>query len=154
MKASSLIFVGSLAAAIIGTVVLVLGWMDNPIPVRVLTVFLGFYAFWGFCIVWTSVDSHMTDLSCLKAADTNIRAAEAALDQVKALAAGTETGLPEQLLALQQETNPVTKYMGLVDSAIDELRRAKERKAHYEANIASRAAGLLGIVPALFGTEL
>jgi len=113
------------------------------IPSAVLAIWL------TFCLIG-SIWNHMENLAELHAADTEVQAAETKLEHVRALAAD-QTGLPEQLLALDQKDNPVTYYMKVVQDALSGVEYRTNDKARIEGKIASRAAGPFSIVVKVFG---
>jgi len=96
-----------------------------------------------------SVGSHMSDVADVQAAKGKIEAGQDALKAVKALT-GDKTGLPEQLLALSQDNNPVynpvSTYMELVNRHITNLRYEEERLARAQANIDVRTVGPFSFV--------
>ena len=93
----------------------------------------------------------MENLAELHASGSLVRAAETKLEQVKALAAD-QAGLPEKLLALQQDNSPVTTYMSLVNRAMSDVENRKRSQANIEGKIASRAVGPFSIVVKVFGS--
>ena len=138
---------GSIAAWTSSLVTTNHGWLALALPAILLTIWLVFCYF-------GSVYSHLEDLASLAAKNVKITAAEDRLEAVKALAADKQHGLPDTLLALAQEDNPVTRYMGLVDNAIRNVEMEKGYKAVVEGRIASRAAGPFSLVVTTFGSSV
>lgn len=118
-----------------------------------LVVVLAGLTLWSNITVLASVVSHLDDLSRVHRGKAGIATAETRLEKVRALAAD-QTGLPEQLLALQQDDNPVTKYMGLVDSALRNLENEQNYTQRAQASIAARKAGPLSCVVTWFGDAI
>ena len=108
-------------------------------------------AIWLTLCLFGSIWNHMDNLSELHASGSLVRAAETKLEQVKALAAD-QAGLPEKLLALQQDNSPVTTYMSLVNRAMSDVENRKRSQANIEGKIASRAVGPFSIVVKVFGS--
>lgn len=88
---------------------------------------------------------HLSDLADIQAAKGKIEAGREALASAMNLTRD-ENGLPEQLLALNQDNNPATRYMELVNSHITNIRYEEERLARAQANIDVRAVGPLSFV--------
>ena len=119
------------------------GWLIVTIPSALITL-------WLVGCFLTSITSHMDDLAKLAYLNTSITSANERLESVKALAADKH-GLPEQLLALKQDDNPVTRYMGLVSDAIRNVETAKDNYNRYVSRVQARAVGPFSIVVDVLG---
>ena len=122
------------------------GWLIVTLPAALITIWLVFSLF-------GSVTTHLDDLAKLAYLTKSVTSAEERLESVKALAADKH-GLPEQLLALKQEDNPVTKYMGLVNQAITNVEISKDNLARYTSRIGARAVGPFSIVVDVLGSTV
>ena len=122
------------------------GWLIVTIPSALITL-------WLVGCFLTSVTSHMEDLAKLAYLKTSIASANERLTAVKALAADKH-GLPEQLLALKQDDNPVTKYMALVSNAIVNVETATDGYNRCLSQIEARAVGPFSIVVDVLGSTV
>jgi len=119
----------------------------------ILTAPATFFAIWLFICHLTSIWTHLENLASVQALKTAITVAEFDLEIIMDLAPDA-SGLPDNLLALDQKSNPITHHMAMVQRALDRVAGGKNDLARTKALIDVRAIGPFGIVTDVFGKEL